>query len=83
MSRSAQSSSAAYDDDANDIIWGVEGRHGIAAVIKRTTAQTYYLIRKKKLPVRKHGHRTYSASRRRLLEYCAGELPAQLDHTAA
>lgn len=76
MSRSKQSSSTVYSDDADDIVWGVEGDHGIAAVIKRTTAQTYYLIRKKKLPVRKHGHRTYSASRKRLLAYCAGELPA-------
>lgn len=75
MSRSKQSSTA-YDAAADDIVWGVEGEHGIAAVIKRTTAQTYYLIRKGKLPVRKHGHRTFSASRRRLLEYCAGELPA-------
>jgi hypothetical protein len=73
--RQQASSSKGCDDEADDIIWGVEGEHGIASVIKRTTAQTYYLIRKKKLPVRKFGHRTYSASRRRLLEYCAGELP--------
>jgi hypothetical protein len=75
VSRRQASSSKGYDDEADDIVWGVGGEHGIAAAIKRTTAQTYYLIRKKKLPVRKHGHRTYSASRRLLLAWCAGELP--------
>jgi hypothetical protein len=77
MSRK-QSSLAAYDDDADDIVWGVEGESGIAATIKRTTAQAYHLIRnreKNRIPVARHGHKTYSASRRRLRAWCAGELP--------
>jgi len=74
MSRTTQSA-AAYDDAADDIVWGIDGEHGIAAVLGLRPPQVYYLIRRGKLPVRRHGHKTYSASRRRLLEYCAGELP--------
>jgi len=74
MSRKQQASSFTTQDDDDDIIWGVEGEQGIAALLKRTPVQVYGLIRKG-LPVRKHGHRTYSASRRKLLAYCGGELP--------
>lgn len=77
MSRNSQTSTA-KDIDADDIVWGVEGPGGIAAVIGRTPVQTYYLIRKNRLPVRKLGHRTIVASRRRLLEYIAGDLPASI-----
>jgi hypothetical protein len=61
--------------DAGDIVWGVDGPSGIAAAIGRTPQQTYYLISKGKLPVRKHGHKTYSASRSRLHAHLAGEIP--------
>jgi hypothetical protein len=77
MSRKQQSSSAAAcADDADDLIWGVDGEHGIAAVLKLRPSQVYYLIRRGRLPVRKFGHRTICANRKRSLEYCAGELPA-------
>jgi hypothetical protein len=59
--------------DPDDIVWGVDGENGIAAAINRSVSQTYYLIRMKKLPVKKHGHKTYSASRSRLHAYLAGE----------
>ena len=51
---------------ADDLIWGVEGENGITAEIGRTPAQTYYLISKNKLPVKKLGHRTIIASRKEL-----------------
>jgi len=75
MSLSKQSSSTAYDDDADDIGWGIEA---LAATIKRDLPQTYYLVRnraKNKIPVTKHGHRTYSFSRRRVIGWCAGDFP--------
>jgi hypothetical protein len=58
---------------AADIIWGIEGPHGIAAEIGRTPAQTRWLIKIGRLRVKKHGRRTYSASRKQLREDCAGE----------
>jgi hypothetical protein len=58
---------------AADIIWGIEGPRGIAAEIGRTVAQTRWLISQGKLRVKKHGRRTYSASRKQLHEDCAGE----------
>jgi hypothetical protein len=60
------------EDDVSDIVWGA---HGIAAVIGTDVARVYYLIRLGRLPIRRLGHRTIAASRRRLLEYAAGELP--------
>jgi hypothetical protein len=63
------------DDD--DTIWGIDTEGGIAATINRSAAQTYHLIRnraKNKIPVARHGHKTYSASRRRLRAWCAGEI---------
>lgn len=41
--------------------------------VNRSAAQTYYLIGHANLPVKKHGHRTSSASRKRLRQYAAGE----------
>jgi len=64
---------AAYDDDDDDIVWGVEGEHGIAAAVNLPPKKVRRLIQLGLLPVRRHGHRTYSASRRRLRQYCAGE----------
>jgi hypothetical protein len=36
---------------ADDTIWGVGGKNGIAAAIGRTPQQTYYLIARGRLPV--------------------------------
>jgi hypothetical protein len=74
MSRKQAASLFTTQDLDDDIIWGVEGEHGIAALLKRTPAQVYYLIRKG-LPVRRFGHRTICGSRRKLLAYCSGEFP--------
>jgi hypothetical protein len=51
---------------ADDTIWGVSGKQGIAAEIGRTPQQTYYLIAQGALPVRKLGHKTIVASRKQL-----------------
>jgi hypothetical protein len=51
------------ESPSDDIAWGVGGENGIAAAINRSPQQTYYLIAKGRLPVRKLGHRMLSASR--------------------
>jgi hypothetical protein len=51
---------------ADDLVWGIGGKHGIAAEIGRTPQQVYYLIARGKLPVAKLGHRTIVASRKQL-----------------
>jgi hypothetical protein len=58
---------------ADDTIWGVGGKNGIAATIGRTPQQTYYLISRGRLPVRKIGHRTIIASREKLRRHLAGD----------
>jgi hypothetical protein len=59
------------------VVWGIEGKGGIAAVINRTPAETRWLIKNRKLRVKKHGRRTFSALEHELIEDCAGEkLPA-------
>jgi hypothetical protein len=54
-------------DDESDIVWGAEA---IGREINRTAEQIYYLHRSSALKgaVRKVGHRTYLASRRKLRE---------------
>jgi len=71
MPRTSTASSLSADDDS-DVLWGAAG---IADVIGADVARVYYLLRLRRLPVRRLGHRTIVASRRRLLEYVAGELP--------
>jgi hypothetical protein len=51
--------------EESDWVWGMSA---IAREINRTTEEAYYLHRKGVLPVRKFGHRTIAASRRRLRE---------------
>lgn len=63
------------------VIWGVETKGGIAEVINRTPAQTRRLIKKGKLRVKQHGHRTFSALEHELLEDCAGEIPEEEIHS--
>jgi hypothetical protein len=73
MSRQQQSPSAAYDDDEDDIGWGLES---LAITIGLDLPQVYYLVRhrkRNKIPVARHGHKTYSFSRRRVRAWCAGE----------
>jgi hypothetical protein len=55
------------------VVWGIEGAGGIAETIERTPAQTRWLIKNKKLRVRRHGRRTFSALEHELLEDVAGE----------
>ena len=53
----------------DDLIWGVNGKRGIAAELGLSPAQVYYLIARGKLPVRKLGHRTIAASRTELRRF--------------
>jgi hypothetical protein len=48
---------------ADDLIWGVSA---IAAHIKRTERQTYYLISKKKIPAKHLGPKTIVARKSQL-----------------
>jgi hypothetical protein len=57
---------------ADDIIWGVAGKSGIAAELDIPEAKAYYLIARGAIPVRRLGHRTITASRRELHRYLAG-----------
>jgi hypothetical protein len=58
---------------ADDLIWGVDGEHGIAAEMGLSVRRVRYLIEKgePRLPVRKFGARTIVASRRELRRYLA------------
>jgi hypothetical protein len=51
---------------ASDILWGVDGEDGIAAYLGIDTRKAYYLISSGKLPIRKFGRRTITASRSEL-----------------
>lgn len=56
------------------VLWGVEA---FAKAIGRSVPETRWLIRQKRLRVKKHGARTYSALEHELIEDVAGErLPA-------
>jgi len=58
---------------SDDLIWGIKGDDGIAAVMGISVRRVRYLIEKgePKLPVRKFGKRTIVASRRELRRYLA------------
>lgn len=58
---------------ADDVIWGVDGDNGIAAALGIPVPKAYYLIARGKIPVRRLGHRTITASRRELHRWLAGE----------
>lgn len=51
---------------ADDLIWGISGKNGIAAFLKIPPAKAYYLISRGAIPVRRLGHRTVAASRSEL-----------------
>jgi hypothetical protein len=53
-------------DVGEDLIWGVDGANGIAAFLGIDVRRAYYLIRRGRIPVRHHGHRTVTASRSEL-----------------
>jgi hypothetical protein len=61
------------EDLSDDILWGVRGRNGIARFIGRTERETYYLIDRQMLPVKKLGHRTITASKRQLRKLFGAE----------
>jgi hypothetical protein len=54
------------DHLGDDLLWGVDGENGIAAFLNIPPAKAYYLISQNQIPVRRHGHRTISASRTEL-----------------
>jgi len=58
---------------ADDVIWGIRGKRGIAAEIGITPARAYYLASRGKLPIRKLGHRTIVASRAELRRFLTGD----------
>jgi hypothetical protein len=60
-------------DLADDLLWGVEGAGGIAEFLGISSRKTYYLIETGKIPVRKIGHRTITASREELRRLFQGE----------
>lgn len=51
---------------ANDLLWGVDGKDGIAAFIGVDVRKAYYLISRGEIPTKKLGHRTITASRAEL-----------------
>jgi hypothetical protein len=55
------------------VVWGIEGPGGIAETINRSPSETRWLIQQKRLRVKRHGPRTYSALEHELIEDCAGE----------
>jgi hypothetical protein len=61
---------------AQDLLWGVTGENGIAAFLGIKPSQAYRLISEGKLPIRRHGHRTISASRSELRRAFLGEIDA-------
>jgi hypothetical protein len=57
---------------ADDLLWGVEGKDGIAAFLGVKVRKARYLIDKGKVPVQRHGHRTITASRSQLRRVFTG-----------
>jgi hypothetical protein len=51
---------------ADDLLWGVDGKHGIAAFLNLKPRQAYYLIERGVLPVKKLSHRIITARRSEL-----------------
>jgi hypothetical protein len=67
IAKDLQQLAAGVDDDlASDLLWGVDGKNGIAAFLNLTPRQVYYLIERKILPVKKHGHRTITGRKSEL-----------------
>ena len=63
------------DTLADDLVWGVDGKDGIAAFLNIKPARAYYLIEKGAIPVKKHSHRIITASRSGLRRHFgAGEV---------
>jgi hypothetical protein len=58
---------------AADLLWGVDGKDGIAAFIGVDVRKCYYLISRGEIPTKKLGHRTITASRRELRRLFAQE----------
>jgi hypothetical protein len=58
----------------DDVIWGVDGEHGIAAELGISASRAYYLISKGAIPVKRLGHRTITASRSELRRHFAGSV---------
>jgi len=56
------------------VVWGIEGPGGIAETINRSPSETRWLIKNRRIRVKKHGRRTFSALEHELIEDCAGEL---------
>jgi len=73
ISSTQPSEAPALSSSRSRVLWGIEGKDGIAEAINRTPAQTRYLISRGRLRVKKHGHRTYSALEEDLREDCAGK----------
>jgi hypothetical protein len=57
---------AKNEDLSADLLWGVDGPGGIAEFLNIPPEKAYYLIRIKKIPVRRFGHRTITASKQEL-----------------
>jgi hypothetical protein len=79
-SRKRRVTASSSSNDESDIVWGVSS---IAPEINRSANQVYYLISQGKLPVKRHGHKTYSASRERLRAWCVGDFPDAVSNSAA
>jgi hypothetical protein len=58
---------------SSDLIWGVDGPDGIAAFLGIDPVRAYYLIQRGKIPTRKLGHRTITASRAELRRFFQDE----------
>jgi hypothetical protein len=57
------------NDKLDDVLWGIRGPGGIAAFLRKKPYEVEYLIRKGRLPVRKHSHKIVTASKAQLREY--------------
>ena len=62
----SRENSSSHDALADDLLWGVDGKHGIAAFLNLKPRQAYYLIERGVLPVQKHTHRIITARRSEL-----------------
>ena len=65
----SRESSTANESLADDLLWGVTGKDGIAAFLNLEVRKTYYLIENDKLPIKRLGHRTIAARRSELRRY--------------
>ncbi|MGA7183466.1 MAG: hypothetical protein WBY67_09190 [Pseudolabrys sp.] len=54
------------DTHADDLLWGVDGKDGVAAFLNIKPSRAYYLIGRGVIPVKKHSHRIITASRSKL-----------------